>query len=348
MSLLVPESIDDDSKDDILSPSFNQNATDTFQNGSEESDHNKTLGILMLAIFAIAINMVLFLPPFLVRRRRLRAQRRRRMYLQAAGAAENAIDGESKDVRYYKIESWVVSKEICAHDEICDKVCRLHSSGIEPPIRKQTLSTIDSADTDLEDEEMAVSTRSPSLSDDSLEGANSRDCPICFDAFQAGEIASWSADPVCKHVFHHRCIKEWLVNHKGCPFCRETFLPIDRFESSTSFCNLSELILAQEQRSKHCYYCVDHGIVSTPKDLAEHLDEKDWTEISQRAQVVPDRSVLYCMRGPVEFLDYDIDANKKKEVCTMEVEQEVFSNADAPAGAEETRADIRRDDDPSP
>eukprot|EP00977_Amphora_coffeiformis_P001199 scaffold244_cov172-Amphora_coffeaeformis.AAC.52 len=350
MDLFIPEAVDDDLHgDDSLSPSFDQNATATFQS-DWESGHNKTLGVLMLALFAIAINIILFLPPFLVRRRRRRAQRERRLFFQAAGAASRVIGNECKDVRYYKIESWVVSKKICAHDEVCEKVCQLRSLDNKPRLRKQTVSTVDSVDTDGEgaDEEIGVSTRSSSSSDASLEEVNERECPICFDAFRVGDIASWSADPVCKHVFHHRCIKEWLVNHKGCPFCRETFLPIDRFGGSTNFANLSELIVAQEQKSLHCYYCVDHGIVSTPKDLAERLDEKDWSQVSERAKEVPDRSILYCMRGPAECPDYDIEANAEEEVLNSELDQEVVSNADSPSDVEDTAGEVRSDDDASP
>ena len=342
MTTFIPEGINEDFQDDSLSPSFDNNATDTFEYGSDDGGHNKTLGVLMLALFAVAINMILFLPPYFVRRRRMRQQQARRLVFQAAGAAAHVIGGESKDVRYYKIESWVVSKKICAHDEVCEKLCRLSE---KPRIRKQTMSTVDSVDTDEgEDEEMGVSNGNTSSSDDSLDEANERECPICFDTFEVDDIASWSADSACKHVFHHRCIKEWLVNHKGCPFCRATFLPIDRFGSNMNFANLSELIVAQEERSLHCYYCVNHGIVSTPKHLAERLDHQDWTNVSQRAREVPDRSKLYCMRGPAECPDYDIEASMEEELVHMGNDQELSTNAGSTAAAEAATDEVCSDD----
>lgn len=35
-----------------------------------------------------------------------------------------------------------------------------------------------------------------------------KECPICMETFEVDEIVSWSANPTCKHVFHHECIKE--------------------------------------------------------------------------------------------------------------------------------------------
>lgn len=296
--------------DELLPPTYNGNSTGPFADRSGDGGPDHTVGVLMLALFALLINLVLFLPPFLVRRRRRRQQQERRIFFQAAGSGAQVIGGESKDVRYYKIESWVVSKQISPHDEVCEKVYQLNALDKKPRLRKQTVSTVESVDTEEGDEEMASSPANATPSDDSSEeeAANERECPICFDTFEVGDVASWSADPACKHVFHHRCIKEWLINHKGCPYCRETFLPVDRLGSNTKFTDLSELIVAQEQRSLHCYYCVDHGIVYTPKDLVERLDKPDCAEVSQRAREVPERSILYCLRGAAICQDCDIES----------------------------------------
>ena len=53
-------------------------------------------------------------------------------------------------------------------------------------------------------------------------------CTICLEAFQVGDSVSWSTDPTCGHVFHHSCIREWLLRRVACPCCRTVLLPVDR------------------------------------------------------------------------------------------------------------------------
>jgi len=60
-----------------------------------------------------------------------------------------------------------------------------------------------------------------------------KECPICMEAFKVGDVVSWSANHnnstggYCKHVFHHACIKEWLLRHTHCPMCRQVMMPVD-------------------------------------------------------------------------------------------------------------------------
>jgi hypothetical protein len=43
-----------------------------------------------------------------------------------------------------------------------------------------------------------------------------------------GDIVSYNFAGSCsKHLYHHSCIKEWLLRHLSCPACRQTYLPID-------------------------------------------------------------------------------------------------------------------------
>lgn len=293
--------------------------------GDDNGETSNVIGALLLALFALAINLVLFLPAYYVKRRRLQEQQTRRQAFRASQPS-SAIGGD-KDDRYRTIESWVVSKQICEHDELCEKVCQLQSLDNKPRLRKQTMSTVDSVDVeggDDKDEETATS--SPSCDENSDDESESKECPICFDTFEVNDIVSWSADPVCRHIFHHRCLKEWLVKNKGCPFCREIFLPVDRTGNNLSFASLSDLIVAQEQRSLHCYYCVDHGIVSLPRDLKDCLDETAFEKISHRAQEVPDRSILSSMRGPTHCIDCDIESGKN-ELASDTNDDEVVPNA---------------------
>lgn len=43
-------------------------------------------------------------------------------------------------------------------------------------------------------------------------------CPICFEDFKLNEEVSTL--PVCRHMFHFRCIERWLSQNPLCPLCR--------------------------------------------------------------------------------------------------------------------------------
>lgn len=45
-----------------------------------------------------------------------------------------------------------------------------------------------------------------------------RDCAICLDYFQEGE--NCSSLPVCKHLFHTKCVDRWIRKRPNCPICR--------------------------------------------------------------------------------------------------------------------------------
>ncbi|KAL6532789.1 hypothetical protein OROGR_013749 [Orobanche gracilis] len=44
------------------------------------------------------------------------------------------------------------------------------------------------------------------------------DCPICLDSFQEGDLCR--NIPVCKHLFHAKCLDKWIVKKPTCPVCR--------------------------------------------------------------------------------------------------------------------------------
>jgi hypothetical protein len=58
--------------------------------------------------------------------------------------------------------------------------------------------------------------------------SNKQSCSICLENFNVGDAVSWSTSDKCSHVFHHTCIREWLLRKVGCPYCREVVLPVDR------------------------------------------------------------------------------------------------------------------------
>lgn len=90
-----------------------------------------------------------------------------------------------------------------------------------------------------------------------------KECPICMEAFAVGDIVSWSPNPEgsCRHVFHHECLKEWMLQSGDCPCCRELILPIDEEGLSLEHSLLKELCKKRAQLAASTYYCNSHGLV---------------------------------------------------------------------------------------
>ena len=50
----------------------------------------------------------------------------------------------------------------------------------------------------------------------------SEPCPICYDDIKTEKDSSIL---ICKHIFHKKCIKNWLSQNTSCPICRFSFCP---------------------------------------------------------------------------------------------------------------------------
>ena len=57
-----------------------------------------------------------------------------------------------------------------------------------------------------------------------------QECIICMEGFEVGDKVSFSPAEGCHHVFHHHCLRQWLLRKSACPCCRVIMLPIDRPE----------------------------------------------------------------------------------------------------------------------
>lgn len=87
-----------------------------------------------------------------------------------------------------------------------------------------------------------------------------------------------------------------MLRNKECPFCREIFLPIDRIQGSMNLKKITELIRAQQHRSAHCYYCLEHGVVRPP-NYRRQWEKEDLQAIQDRSESFPDLVELAKMRG---------------------------------------------------
>ena len=192
----------------------------------DEEQRISPLGALLMASFAIAVIGVCFMAICISRCRR-RRRFERRMAAARAGAVTLARPQDTPTTtsacnasRYSQVESWIISRKIQRHEEsLCSSVCGGSSSETAQQRRakylKERTLTVDTVGMEESDEENGSSTISENQT-----CSNGGECPICYDELSIGDIVSWSPNPSCNHVFHHACIKEWLLQNEGCPFCR--------------------------------------------------------------------------------------------------------------------------------
>ncbi|KAL0483494.1 E3 ubiquitin-protein ligase [Acrasis kona] len=50
------------------------------------------------------------------------------------------------------------------------------------------------------------------------------ECPVCQDDFKQDEQLNKIE---CNHLFHKKCLREWLERHNTCPMCRHELLTDD-------------------------------------------------------------------------------------------------------------------------
>lgn len=273
----------------------------------------KQLVVLVLVSSTIVLAAVAIgLPRILRRRRRRRRQRPSGLALLTAEESSK----QKEVARYNNIENWIVSKRIHPHDDLCAKCLGLpvleskSDSELKDPEAALSQNRKRSSTEplfDLEDDDessLCSSQNNNSSSNESSDEHHVRECSICFEKLLVNEIASWSPDPDCHHVFHHTCIKEWLLHNSGCPSCRATFLPVDRRPAQkskiSSFKQIAELVYAQQQRSRYCYYCVQHGVVYEPcnRILKSRLPcSAELDRIQTRGRQVPSKEELVETRG---------------------------------------------------
>jgi hypothetical protein len=121
------------------------------------------------------------------------------------------------------------------------------------------------------------------------------ECPICMEAFQLDEIVSWSPNEKCSHVFHHECIKEWLLRHGSCPLDREIFLPIDEHQQVLKKEELRGLAKQRSRRISTSHFCLRDGLVTVHR--SEKLDKDILDRINTLTCPRIEKAELIKLRG---------------------------------------------------
>jgi len=248
----------------------NSNITVSFGTSTGGSSSSSSDGMNFSAFIevifcscALAVVLCLIGPTWLAvlrRRRQLRTAIQRATQEAASRASEDSslhkIRRQPAAERYASIEAWLVSKPVTAHDAVCDRV---RSS-------KTTLRTSSSSGSLSSIVLVGDTTAAAAAFSEETDSSTRAECPICFDTIEPGDVVSWSPQPDCGHVFHHMCLKEWLVRNENCPFCRQTCLPIDGAVESNKK-QIMDLLIARQHRDVPCFYCADHGVVRPPSHL---------------------------------------------------------------------------------
>uniref|UniRef100_A0A7S3KVH3 RING-type domain-containing protein n=1 Tax=Amphora coffeiformis TaxID=265554 RepID=A0A7S3KVH3_9STRA len=291
-------------------------STDVFLRGSTpapiapESVHpperEYTIAVWVLSALLVILSAVLVfvVAHIIYNHRRLRTltlfPRRRQKAIQ-----------ERIERRYETVEGWIISKRVQEHTDFCQTCVKDFSTFNEDEwVQKNaTMETAqdshaeDSGSEDGSDQARVVlqSTSSPSTTEDDpleLESAHTgeKECPICFEEFAVGQVISYSANPSCGHVFHHECIKEWLVHHVTCPFCRKVCMHVDEYRGKQKHEHIEELLELHSKRSATTYFCIQEGLVTIPCRI--RCTNSELKRLQGRiCDCIVDRKELATMRG---------------------------------------------------
>lgn len=55
-----------------------------------------------------------------------------------------------------------------------------------------------------------------------LKTSSNRECVICLEDFETGD--SCQVFPICNHIFHSICLRNWMTKNLTCPLCRSCIL----------------------------------------------------------------------------------------------------------------------------
>ena len=149
------------------------------------------------------------------------------------GAANNNPHGMTPEDRKLFLKNMLVTKKIIKIIVHHESVIDFSSDG--------SVDLEEDATPALEDDTLAPPKSVSMLLCDSQDKRNTvkhtttEPCPICLTEYEEGDKICWSQSSQCTHMFHRKCIFEWLMKHNDCPLCRNDFLTLaeDGFELSS-------------------------------------------------------------------------------------------------------------------
>lgn len=178
--------------DDTRPPNGSGVPFEVFDAGEHNGGGMSLNFVVIMGILVGAAILSLFMPLLIRHFRGCRCIEPEEQEEAAAPTTVPITKKQRKDRRYTEIESWLISREVVAHDEHCEKaITYLDSVAVNPKDEVKKRS-----DTAATDEEWG----SESTDDE-------KECPVCMEVIAVGDIISWSPNTQCDHTFHHRCIK---------------------------------------------------------------------------------------------------------------------------------------------
>lgn len=195
----LPDGIYDFELPNNLLPNFSNEAEQPAQTASGFA----ATGTRVLLVLLVLLSTVLLLMVLNMCRRHYRTASDLRERVP-----EPAIDPRRIERRYETIEGWLITKKAKKHDVMCEKLV------VASAQRKDAASSV----------EICTQIRCSSSHDTaetcdewSFNDYEEKECPICMEGLELNDAVSWSPNEKCSHVFHHECIKEWLLKHVECP-----------------------------------------------------------------------------------------------------------------------------------
>jgi Ring finger domain len=289
-------------EDNRLSPSLSDNNTNHMDPKNTQMQLN-LIGYLLMSSFLLILSIILGLLVYSILRRRHLLAWDTTMDSRSATGTHHGSPSRSMLLRiqrrYETIEHWIITKKVQAHDDFCVKVVtnfghhQHQATSTAVPTTSPTTEGHDndnnnksnhndtSTETELEEtvveavnnmeqqqqqqqqQRLCFLNCQPALEND----YEQHECPICMSALTRGQIVSWSANDKCSHVYHHQCIKEWLLRHVECCLCKQVFLPVDMKKGPAKEAALQELSCDYAAASATSYYCVQTGLIRIPRSV---------------------------------------------------------------------------------
>ena len=147
---------------------------------------------------------------------------------------------------------------------------------------------------------------------------------------------------------HHECIKEWLLRHSNCPFCRHVVLPVDECtKQKLDRPRYKELCQQRARRLRRTYYCQEAGLV-----CLNHIElEKIFTEQEENGAVGVESRRKMLIRSVVRKAELSkLRGGRKEEACETGSQcciQSPSVDVALPSGADEAVIDHTSDGPPA-